>query len=75
MAKEKITKVRKNDEGDITEVMTDNGNIYSINEAISMAKNNALEGVNVGKTRNGREYLRSNPNDIEDDNLDNLPTF
>lgn len=75
MTKEKITKVRKNDEGDITDVMTDTGNVYSINEAINMAKNHSLEGVNVGKARNGREYLRSNPNDKEDDNLDNMPTF
>lgn len=75
MAKEKIAKVRKNHEGDITDIMTDKGNTYPINEAISMAKNDALEGVNVGKARSGREYLRSNPNDIEEDNLDNLPTF
>ena len=75
MTKEKITKVRKNDEGDITDVMTDTGNVYSINEAINMGKNHSLEGVNVGKARNGREYLRSNPNDKEDDNLDNMPTF
>ncbi|WP_139903413.1 DUF3892 domain-containing protein [Clostridium thermarum] len=73
--KAKITKVRKNSEGEITDVMTDNGDIYSIDEAIMMAKDNAIQGVNVGKSRNGREFLRSNPNDSESDNLDNLPTF
>ncbi|WP_163195481.1 DUF3892 domain-containing protein [Clostridium thermarum] len=73
--KTKITKVRKNSEGEITDVMTDNGNIYSIDQAIMMAKDNAIQGVNVGKSRNGREFLRSNPNDSENDNLDNLPTF
>jgi hypothetical protein len=73
--KARITKVKKNSEGDITDVMTDNGNVYSIDEAIMMVKDEVIEGVNVGKSRNGREYLRSNPNDSEGDNLDNLPNF
>jgi hypothetical protein len=71
----KITKVKKNSAGDITDVMTDNGNVYSIDEAIFMAKDHVIRGVNVGKAKNGREYLRSNPNDDENDNLDKLPTF
>lgn len=71
--KSKITKVRKNTDGDITDVMLDNGNVYSVNEAMTMAKDDLIEGVNVGKAKNGREYLRSNPNDNEEDNLDNLP--
>jgi hypothetical protein len=40
-----------------------------------MAKNNQIEGVIVGKAKNGRETLRSRPNDTQDDNLSNLPTF
>lgn len=70
-----IIKVRKNSEGDITDVMLVNGNVYSINEAIMMAKDGLLQGVNVGRAKNGREYLRSDPNGKESDNLDNLPTF
>lgn len=73
--KGKIVKVKKNSDGDITDVMIDNGNVYSIDEAIMMTKDGAIEGVNVGKARNGREYLRSNPNDNEGDNLENMPTF
>jgi hypothetical protein len=73
--KSKIIKVRKNREGDITDVMIDNGNVYSIDEAITLAKDHLIEGVNVGTARNGREYLRSNPNGDESDNLDNIPTF
>ncbi len=71
----KIVKVKKNNDGDITDVMLQNGNIFSINEAIIMAKDNKIEGVNVGKAKNGREFLRSDPNGVESDNLDNLPTF
>lgn len=73
--KSKVVKVKKNNDGDITDIMLDNGNVYSIDEAIMMVKDDLVEGVNVGKARNGREYLRSNPNDNEDDNLDNMPTF
>lgn len=73
--KSKVVKVKKNNDGDITDVMLENGNVYSINEAIMMARDGLLEGVNVGKAKNGREYLRSNPNDKEGDNLDNMPTF
>jgi hypothetical protein len=73
--KSKIIKVKKNQDGDITDVMLENGNVYSINEAIMMTRDGLIEGVNVGKARNGREYLRSNPNDSEGDNLDSIPTF
>jgi hypothetical protein len=73
--KAKIVKVKKNPDGDITDVMMDNGNVYSIDEAIMMASDHLIDGVNVGRARNGREYLRSNPNDDESDNLDNLPEF
>ncbi len=73
--KTKIVKVKKNSDGDITDVMLENGNVYSINEAIMMTRDGLIEGVNVGRAKNGREYLRSNPNDNEGDNLDNIPTF
>jgi hypothetical protein len=73
--KEKIIKVKKNNDGDITDIMTESGNVYSIDEAIMMAKDHVFSGVNVGRARNGREYLRSNANDNDNDNLDNLPTF
>lgn len=73
--KTKIIKVRKNQQGDITDVMLQDGNVYAIESAIMLAKDHLIEGVNVGKARNGREYLRSNPNGDKNDNLDNIPTF
>lgn len=71
----KITKVKKNPDGDITDVMLDNGNVYPVNEAISMARDGEIQGVNVGRAKNGREFLRSDPNGEQSDNLDNLPTM
>lgn len=73
--KAKITKIKKNPDGDITDVLLDDGNVYSINDAIMLAKDGLIEGVNVGKSRQGREFLRGNPNGVEKDNLDNLPSF
>jgi hypothetical protein len=40
-----------------------------------MAKEGMIEGVNVGKARNGREFLRADPDGNEANNLDNLPVF
>ncbi len=70
----KIEAIKKNAGGDITDVMI-NGNVYSINDAIMLAKEGKIEGVNVSKARSGKEYLRSNPDGSEANNLDNLPTF
>ncbi|WP_432665557.1 DUF3892 domain-containing protein [Wukongibacter baidiensis] len=70
-----IIKVKKNHSGDITDVMLENGNVYSIDEALNMAKHGIIDGVNVGRAKNGREFLRSNPNGSKNDNLDNLPMF
>lgn len=70
----KIEKVRKNSEGDITDVMI-NGNVYSVDQAIMMAGEGKIEGVNVARARSGREYLRSNPDEHPENNLDRLPTF
>ena len=55
--------------------MLENGNVYSIDEAIMMVKDGLIEGINIGKFKNGREYLRSNPNGNKNDNLDNKPIF
>lgn len=71
----KIIKVKKNDDGDIIEVMLENGDIYPLNHAIMMAKHGAIEGVNVSRGKDGGEYLRADPNGSISDNLDDLPRF
>lgn len=75
MEKAKITKVRKNGDGKITDVMLNDGNSYPIEDAVRMTRDEQLEGVNVGKARNGVEFLRADPDGKEDNNLDNYPTF
>jgi len=73
-SRSRIEKVKKNAAGDITDVMI-NGNVYSVDEAVMMARDGLLEGVNVGRAKNGREYLRGNPDGRTGNNLDNLPVF
>lgn len=73
--KSKVVGVKKNGKGDITDVKLGDGNIYPVNEAIQMVKSNLIEGLNVSTSKNGIEYLRSDPDRSTDNNLDNMPTF
>ena len=70
-----ITKIRINSDGDITDVMFDDGVVANIESAITMAKNGEIKDVSVSKSRSGSEYIRSNPNNTENDNLKSLPRF
>lgn len=70
-----ITKVQKDNYGKIQNVQMDNGQVYSIEEAINLATEGQVEGVNVGRTKDGKNTLRSNPDGDASNNLDNLPTF
>lgn len=72
---EKITAVRKNNEGDIVELQLSSGQVVDYKQAQQMAKNGEIEHVNVFRGRDGDEHLRSDADGIEENNLDNLPTF
>ena len=71
MEKTKIVKVKKDSTGDITDVMIETGNIFTLNEAIMLIKDGVIEGINVGTAQNGREFLNSSLSY----NLNTLPTF
>jgi len=71
----RIRKVRKNEDGDIIAVMLENGQMMDIEQAIQQAEIGNIEGVNVGTAKNGRKFLRANPDGNEENNLDNLPQF
>ncbi|MGE5372785.1 MAG: DUF3892 domain-containing protein [Solirubrobacterales bacterium] len=73
--KTRITHVRKNESGEIMEVMLEDGSVYDLDQAIDLSSQGLIANVNVSHSRTGRPYLRSNPNDTEFDNLDNLPSF
>lgn len=71
---EKIVAVRKNGDGDIMAIKTETGRELDYPQAISEAKSGNLAHVDVYE-RYGREILRSEPDGIKENNLDNLPQF
>jgi hypothetical protein len=71
---EKIVAVRKNGDGDITAIKTDAGRELNYPQAIAEAKAGHLEHVDVFQ-KYGRDILRSEPDGIKENNLDNLPQF
>jgi electron transfer flavoprotein alpha/beta subunit len=71
---ENIVSVRKNEDGDIAQVKTDQGNVYSVEQAVQLAKNQQLANV-VAAHRGDREYIRTKPDGSEGNNLDSMPEF
>ncbi|MGE8205777.1 DUF3892 domain-containing protein [Heyndrickxia sp. NPDC080065] len=72
--KEEIVAVRKNDDGDIIAIKTDNGRELDYVSALEEAKSGKLANVDVFH-KYGRDILRSEPDGIKENNLDQLPTF
>jgi hypothetical protein len=72
--KESIVAVRKNDDGDIIAIQTSAGRELDYVTALNEAKAGVLANVDVFH-RYGRDILRSEPDGVQQNNLDNLPTF
>ncbi|RLQ97444.1 DUF3892 domain-containing protein [Falsibacillus albus] len=72
--KEKIVAVRKNDEGDLIAFKTNSGRELDYLTALDEAKAGKLSHVDVFH-KYGRDILRSEPDGIKENNLDNLPSF
>jgi hypothetical protein len=72
--KESIIAVRKNDDGDIIAIQTSSGRQLDYVTALNEAKAGVLTNVDVFH-RYGRDILRSEPDGVKTNNLDNLPTF
>lgn len=75
MNKGKIIKIKKNEDGEITDVMLENGSILPINHAILMAKEGDIDGTIVMRGKNGGEFLRNDPNSSTIAAISDLPTF
>lgn len=72
--KEKIVAVRKNDDGDLIAFKTESGRELDYITALNEAKSGLLAHVDVFH-KYGRDILRSEPDGIKENNLDNLPEF
>lgn len=73
-AKEAIVAVRKNEDGDIIAFKTENGRELDYITALEEAKAGNLAHVDVFH-KYGRDIIRSEPDGIKENNLDNLPLF
>jgi hypothetical protein len=72
--KDKIIAVRKNEEGDIIAFKTDSGRELDYITALDEAKAGMLAHVDVFH-KYGRDIIRSEPDGIKENNLDQLPSF
>ncbi|MFS0671753.1 DUF3892 domain-containing protein [Ornithinibacillus sp. 179-J 7C1 HS] len=72
--KEQIVAVKKNDDGDIIAFKTDTGRELDYVTALDEAKAGNLAHVDVFH-KYGRDIIRSEPDGIKENNLDNLPEF
>ena len=74
----KITSVHK-ENGTISQYKLDNGEVVSKDECINMVKNGQIENCNVGRNKEGEEFVRTNRDDEDKlgqiTNLDDMPTF
>ena len=74
LGKEKIIAVRKNDEGDIIAFKTENGRELDYVTTLNEAKAGMIAHVDVFH-KYGRDIIRSEPDGIKENNLDQLPLF
>ncbi len=71
----KIVKIKKDHEGNITDVLLENGIVLPINHAILQAKEGCIDGAIAVRGKDGGEFLKTDPNSYPLDNLMDFPTF
>lgn len=71
---EQITKLIKSG-GEVVGYELESGLHVSVQQAIDMAKGNALKHVGVSTSKDGSEYIRSLADGDESNNLGNLPSI
>ena len=62
------------DSGEIVGYDLSNGERISKEQGVEKARNGEISGVAIGVSKKGEEYLRSLPDDDENNNLSSLPT-
>lgn len=60
--------------GKVTGYKLSDGNVVDKQEGVDLARQGDIKGVGISN-RNGNEYLKSLPDDTENNNLGNLPSI
>lgn len=70
-----VVRVKKDSNGNVKDIMLDNGQIHSIDEALEMSRKGLIEDIVIKHGENGTEYYRRSPTTHGDDSFDHLPQF
>ena len=70
-----ISRVAKDNQGEITAYELENGEIVSKEQAVLLAKQGNISGVSVSTSKKGEEFLKSLPDQDRSNNLDSLPVI
>lgn len=62
------------DSGKVTGYQLSDGNVLDKSQGVALAKEGGIQGVGIAN-RKGNEYLKSIPDDNENNNLSNLPSI
>ena len=70
-----ISRVVKDNQGEITAYEFENGEIVSKEQAVMLTKQGNISGVSISTSKKGEEFLKSLPDQNKANNLDNLPVI
>lgn len=75
MSQHEVVAVRRNAEGSIVEFKLSSGEVVDYLTAQKMVANGEISHLQLFKGRDHEQHIRSVPDGIEENNLDQLPTF
>jgi len=70
-----IVAVRHNGKGKLTNFKLNNGQELDYQQTIELGKSGQIAGIDVVDRKSDMQFIRSEPDGIEENNLDNLPEF
>lgn len=70
-----IVAVRHNGKSKLTNFKLNNGQDLDYNQAIDLGKSGQISSIDVVDRKSSMQFIRSEPDRIEENNLDNLPEF
>jgi len=75
MEQSEIVAVRHGSDGHLTDFQLNNGQELSYGQARAMAKDGKIKNIDVVNRKSGMDYIRSQPDGSNENNLNQLPEF
>ncbi len=70
-----IVEVRHDEQGRLTRFKLSDGRELNFQQAIEMGKQGQIRNIDVVDRSSGQQFIRSERDQTEENNLDNLPEF